>query len=178
MNGLELIQRGKAIAPDTIFIVLSGHAEFAYAQKSDELWYVRILPETFEIEEIEGMLNRIAQQHESKVVKEIPVHDFELYEAVCSGDLERISLWLDEKRIPLSEDRPHIPIVIQGLSSPADVGQFSSLVFPMSRRRYGYLLKSANTKSSFGVLNIQRLYKNAGSGSVLLFRIYFNWMRL
>lgn len=80
----------------------------------------------FEIEEIEGMLNRIAQQHDSKTVKEQPIHDFELYEAVCSGDLERINLWLDEKKIPLSKDTPHIPIVIQGLSSPVDVRQFSS----------------------------------------------------
>lgn len=72
MNGLELIQRGKAVAPDTIFIVLSGHAEFAYAQKAMNYGTYGYCLKPFEIEEIEGILNRIAQQLKSKTVKEPP----------------------------------------------------------------------------------------------------------
>ncbi|MNR09815.1 putative response regulatory protein [compost metagenome] len=34
MNGLELIKHGKDISPNTLFVVLSGHADFAYAQKA------------------------------------------------------------------------------------------------------------------------------------------------
>lgn len=164
MNGLELIQRAKAIAPDTIFIVLSGHAEFAYAQKAMNYGTFGYCLKPFEIEEIEGMLNRIAQQHDSKTVKEQPIHDFELYEAVCSGDLERINLWLDEKKIPLSKDTPHIPIVIQGLSSPVDVGQFSSLVFPMSRRRYGYLLEECQYEVFLQGLEQTEVVQECGVG--------------
>ncbi|OMC78854.1 hypothetical protein BK125_08345 [Paenibacillus odorifer] len=164
MNGLELIQRGKAIAPDTIFIVLSGHAEFAYAQKAMNYGTFGYCLKPFEIEEIEGMLNRIAQQHDSKTVKEQPIHDFELYEAVCSGDLERINLWLDEKKIPLSKDTPHIPIVIQGLSSPVDVRQFSSLVFPMSRRRYGYLLEECQYEVFLQGLKQTEVVQECGVG--------------
>jgi len=37
MTGLELIERAKEISPDTIFILLSGFAEFAYAQRAIEL---------------------------------------------------------------------------------------------------------------------------------------------
>ena len=34
MNGLELIKSVKEVLPGTIFIVISGYAEFVYAQKA------------------------------------------------------------------------------------------------------------------------------------------------
>lgn len=164
MNGLELIQRGKTIAPDTIFIVLSGHAEFAYAQKAMNYGTFGYCLKPFEIEEIEGMLNRIATHLQSKPVKEKPVYAFELYDAVCSGDLERISQWLDEKHIPLSRSMPLIAIVIQGLSSPVEIGQSSSLIFPMSGRRYGYLLKESQYETFLQKLEHTEVSQECGIG--------------
>lgn len=37
MNGLEMIAKAKEISPDTRFILLSGYAEFAYAQRAIQL---------------------------------------------------------------------------------------------------------------------------------------------
>lgn len=37
MSGLEMIEKARQISPDTIFIVLSGYAEFAYAQRAIQL---------------------------------------------------------------------------------------------------------------------------------------------
>lgn len=166
MNGLELIQRGKAIAPDTIFIVLSGHAEFAYAQKAMNYGTYGYCLKPFEIDEIEGILNRIAQQLESRTVKKPPVsiHTYELYEAVCSGDLEQIIQWLDEKEMPLSRSTPHIPIVIQGLGSPLEAGPPSSLVFPMSRRRFGYLLEESQYEAFLQTLEQANAAQECGIG--------------
>ncbi|KUP22537.1 response regulator [Paenibacillus sp. DMB5] len=164
MNGLELIQRGKTIAPDTIFIVLSGHAEFAYAQKAMNYGTFGYCLKPFEIEEIEGMLVRIANQLKSKPVKELPVSPFELYDAVCSGDLQRISQWLDEKEIPLSRSTPLIAIVIQGLSSPVEAQQSSPLIFPMSGRRYGYLLKESQYEAFLQSLEHTEVSQECGIG--------------
>lgn len=164
LNGLELIQRGKTVAPDTIFIVLSGHAEFAYAQKAMNYGTFGYCLKPFEIGEIEGMLDRIANHLKSKPAKEQPVYAFELYDAVCSGDLERISQWLDEKQIPLSRSMPLIAIVIQGLSSPVEAGQSSSLIFPMSGRRYGYLLKESQYEAFLQSLEHTEVSQECGIG--------------
>ncbi|MEK4508351.1 response regulator [Paenibacillus sp. FSL K6-2524] len=58
MNGLELIKNGRVASPETLFVVLSGHAEFAYAQRGLKLWHLRLLPET--------LRDRRNSQHVSK----------------------------------------------------------------------------------------------------------------
>lgn len=164
MNGLELIQRGKTAAPDTMFIVLSGHAEFAYAQKAMNYGTFGYCLKPFEIEEIEGMLNRIAQHLASRQVKVKPSYSFELYDAVSSGDLEVMSQWLEEKNIPLTDSTPLISIVIQGLNSPVDTGQLPSLIFPMSGRRYGYILKEGDYNAFLSSLDHTSILQTCGIG--------------
>lgn len=141
MNGLELIQRGKAVAPDTLFVVLSGHAEFAYAQKAINYGTFGYCLKPFEIDEIHAMLARISQHLESNVKKTSPSHSYELYEAVCSGDLDRIGRLLDQKGMPVSPRSPLVPIVVQSQHAPQAVPGVSCLSFPMSRRRHGYLME-------------------------------------
>ncbi|MCK8487948.1 response regulator [Paenibacillus sp. MBLB2552] len=164
MNGLELIQRGKKVAPDTIFIVLSGHAEFAYAQKAMNYGTYGYCLKPFEIEEIEGMLGRIVQHLETKTVKVKPALDFELYEAVCSGDFDQINRWLNGNQIPLSRSMPSVPIVVQGLSAPVDIGHFPTLVFPMSSRRYGYLIIEKHYEAFLQSLEDAEILQTCGIG--------------
>lgn len=141
MNGLELIQRGKTVSPDTLFVVLSGHAEFAYAQKAINYGTFGYCLKPFEIDEIHGMLARIAQHLESKEKRSVSTRSYELYEAIFSGELERIRLFLDKQDMPVSPRTPLVPIVLQGLQSPISVPGVSYLSFPMSKRRYGYLME-------------------------------------
>ncbi|CAI6083743.1 response regulator transcription factor [Cohnella sp. JJ-181] len=141
MNGLELIQQGKAVSPDTLFVVLSGHAEFAYAQKAINYGTFGYCLKPFEIDEIHGMLARIAQHLASSAKKTASSHSYELYEAVCAGDLDRVGLFLDRKGMPVSPRTPVVPVVVQGPHAPPAAGGASFLSFPMSRRRHGYLME-------------------------------------
>lgn len=141
MNGLELIQRGKAVSPDTLFVVLSGHAEFAYAQKAINYGTFGYCLKPFEIDEIHGMLARIAQHLESSEKKAPPAHSYALYEAVCAGDLDQIGRLLDKNGMPVSTGTPLVPIVVQGRHTPPSVPGVPCLSFPMSSRRHGYLME-------------------------------------
>lgn len=164
MNGLELIQRSKAVSPNTNFIVLSGHAEFAYAQKALNYGTYGYCLKPFEIDEIEGILNRIAQQMKSKEIREDSAPALELYDAICSGDSELIEGMLDGRGIHLSNNTPLMPIVIQGLSYPISTGQAASLIFPMSRRRYGYLMEERICEKFLSELATSQTAEKCGIG--------------
>ncbi|WP_195575382.1 response regulator transcription factor [Paenibacillus sp. 1001270B_150601_E10] len=68
MNGLELIKRGKEILPDTDFVVVSGYAEFAYAQKALTYGAIAYCLKPFEEEEIESILCRIKGKRASNSI--------------------------------------------------------------------------------------------------------------
>lgn len=59
MNGLELLQMLKAIHPQIYCVVISGHAEFAYIQKSIRLEAVGYCLKPFDADEIAVYLKRI-----------------------------------------------------------------------------------------------------------------------
>jgi len=141
MNGLELIRKGKSVSPETQFVVLSGHAEFAYAQKALNYGTFGYCLKPFEIEEIHGMLNRLSNFLNTKK-KAVSTEGFpELYEAICSGDEKRMNGLLEKSGLPLSPHAPLVPVVVQGFEHPLSVQDAQTIAFPMSRRRYGYLLE-------------------------------------
>lgn len=59
LGGLELIQMVKQIRPEVEFIILSGYAEFAYAQKALELGAIGYCLKPFQKEEIIIYLNKV-----------------------------------------------------------------------------------------------------------------------
>lgn len=59
IGGLELIQLIRQVRPETYFIILSGYAEFAYAQKAIELGAIGYCLKPFQKEEIVGYLNKV-----------------------------------------------------------------------------------------------------------------------
>lgn len=142
LNGLELIQRGKAVSPDTLFVVLSGHAEFAYAQKALNYGTFGYCLKPFEIDEIHGMLKRLSTFLESKKKTAVESYSFELYEAICSGDVDYLNRLLGQNDMLINEGTTITPIVVQG-KELYPVGQdVKHLSFPMTRRRNGYLVLS------------------------------------
>lgn len=56
MNGLELIERARAISPDTRFLLLSGYAEFSYAQQAIRLGVRAYLNKPVSNEELRGQI--------------------------------------------------------------------------------------------------------------------------
>lgn len=62
MNGLELIAKAKEISPATRFILLSGHAEFSYAQQAIRLGVRAYLNKPVSNEELRGQIEDILRE--------------------------------------------------------------------------------------------------------------------
>ncbi|MBB3150584.1 two-component system response regulator YesN [Paenibacillus endophyticus] len=62
MNGLELIQRGRAFPFPVQFVIVSGYAEFAYAQKAISQGAVAYCLKPFDEVEISSVLARLNKQ--------------------------------------------------------------------------------------------------------------------
>lgn len=62
MDGLELVARAKAIAPDLWFIILSGYPDFKYAQQALKLGTVDYLLKPPDYKDLLGILARLAAQ--------------------------------------------------------------------------------------------------------------------
>ncbi|MBM7566212.1 response regulator transcription factor [Paenibacillus sacheonensis] len=59
MSGLELIQRGRSLGLPILFVVVSGYAEFAYAQKAISYGAVAYCLKPFDDMEISGVLHKL-----------------------------------------------------------------------------------------------------------------------
>ncbi|MBS4206582.1 response regulator [Bacillus sp. FJAT-50079] len=66
LNGLELIAESKKHLPDTIFIIISGHAEFNYAKSAIELEVIDYLIKPIEIDSIINVIKKAIHQREQK----------------------------------------------------------------------------------------------------------------
>lgn len=140
LNGLELIKKGKAAFPDILFVVLSGHAEFAYAQKAINYGTFGYCLKPFEIEEIDSMLIRLSQALKARKPTISPSYSDELYEAICSGDQASMEQILEANGMPVNTRSAITPIVIQGKELTQIDQRINHLTFPMNRRRHGYLV--------------------------------------
>lgn len=142
MNGLELIKTGREAFPNTLFVVLSAHAEFAYAQKALNYGTFGYCLKPFEIEEIHSMLNRLSaalserKQSSSTESKSAP----DLYETLCANETEAVKRIIRQHGMDVNENNKIRPIVIQSKKLPALTGQIKHLRFQMSPRRLGCLV--------------------------------------
>ncbi|RUT39319.1 response regulator [Paenibacillus anaericanus] len=147
MNGLELIKNGRVASPETLFVVLSGHAEFAYAQRALNYGTFGYCLKPFEIEEIHSMLARVAESLEEKLKASSPSFSVDMYEAICSGNTVRMNQLLVDYEMPLHHKSQITPIVVQGadlVSASQDVKQLS---FFMNHRRQGYLVRNEHKEA-------------------------------
>lgn len=141
VNGLELIKRGKEISPHTIFAVLSGHAEFAYAQKALNYGTFGYCLKPFEIEEIESLLAKISQSLKERSGAEPERDAQELYEVLFSGNAQQLAEMLSSAGMPVSPNMPVTPIVVQGYV-PMPNRNIHHIRFRMNKKRVGLLLYS------------------------------------
>ncbi|MGG1515592.1 response regulator [Paenibacillus oryzisoli] len=153
MNGLELIKHGKIISPGTLFVVLSGHADFAYAQKALNYGTFGYCLKPFEIEEIHLMLKRLAETLSVKQRSSKFLHTNDIYEALSTGSQEKLQSLLTTQGIRISAHSPIIPIVIQGLESLHVRQEIRHLHFQMSMRRCGVFVYASQLKDFITDLN-------------------------
>lgn len=140
LNGLELIKQGRELYPDTLFVVLSAHAEFAYAQKALNYGTFGYCLKPFEIEEIHGMLNRLAAslsaRHKSPSLCFSPA----LYEAICGNETEQAGRIIRDYGMSVHKNSKIKPVVLQAGKLPTPPDQLQHLSFQMSPRRFGFLV--------------------------------------
>lgn len=146
MNGLELIKKGKEASPDTIYVVLSAHAEFAYAQKALNYGTFGYCLKPFEIDEINSMLSRVAAALTDRR-KTVPAASAELYEAICSGRAELVKQMLEDSGMPATESSPIIPIVILSSDPLSLTPDTKHLFFQMGMNRQGCLVYEQQAES-------------------------------
>lgn len=160
MNGLELIKMGREASPDTLFVVLSAHAEFAYAQKALNYGTFGYCLKPFEIEEIHSMLNRLSaalsvrQQSYKAIISSAP----DLYESICTNDTETVKRIISDHGMDVSDQVNIKPIVVQSTKLPVITGSVQHLSFQMSSRRLGCLVYEHESEAF-----IQQLLSNVNT---------------
>jgi two-component system response regulator YesN len=105
MNGLELIKKTKEILPKVQFIVASGYAEFAYAQKAMSYGAVGYTLKPFDEAEIISLLKKAGQSARP----ERPAAETELaylLENMDSEDDRAIRELLDACQLNIARDKP------------------------------------------------------------------------
>jgi two-component system, response regulator YesN len=64
LNGLDLIQKVKSVIPDTVFIIISGYTQFAYAKRAIELEAIDYLTKPIELDEIIASVKRAIEKYD------------------------------------------------------------------------------------------------------------------
>lgn len=64
LNGLDLIQKVKSVIPDTVFIIISGYTQFAYAKRAIELEAIDYLTKPIELDEIIATVKRAIEKYD------------------------------------------------------------------------------------------------------------------
>ena len=104
MDGLELVERARDIAPDLKFIILSGFPDFSYAQQAirlETIDYILKPPDYKEIiknlqkvqKQLEEAKNKLEEQNELKYLKEsasIQLKDKYFAEMIYTSDINNI----------------------------------------------------------------------------------------
>ncbi|MGI8315862.1 response regulator [Halobacillus mangrovi] len=66
LNGLELVEQSKSYTNQTMFIMISGHTEFAYAKKAIELEAVDYLVKPIEMDDIAEAIKKAIEKYKKK----------------------------------------------------------------------------------------------------------------
>jgi len=143
MNGLELIKEGKKLSPQTCFAVLSGHAEFAYAQKALNYGTMFYCLKPFEIEEVEAILEKVASALKERAPQTSVNESNSLYEAICSENVDWVQTILTENHMSVSESKSITLLVMSSHHSIQMLPPYDNMIqFRISKRRICVLIYS------------------------------------
>ena len=98
ISGLELMKRCSELQLETLFIVVSGFAEFSYAQKCMSLGGLGYCLKPVEEEEVVPLLRKAKEKLDERYAKDVPsVMDWVVEDTPAAR--EKLQQWLQGKRI-------------------------------------------------------------------------------
>ncbi len=156
LSGLELIKKSGEEGIETLFVVASGYAEFAYAQKAINYGAMGYCLKPFDENEINGILIKARQLLESKisVLKQVAENIFDDNGNIDNG---KIRLFLEQSDIDINKEGIEIAVSI-GKGTP-DLAGGNCLIAPMGPQKWIYIIKNGIFDESR--MNIENAeYKN------------------
>jgi two-component system response regulator YesN len=145
MNGLECMKQAKAEQLQTSFIVVSGFAEFSYAQKSMQLGAVGYCLKPIDEDEIGLILRRVKEELDARRDAEMPA----LIDLILEdryGSNSGITAILAAKGVVLSEDQPFHVVYFLGTADPLIEGGGNHTVTLYHSYRKSILLVAENSE--------------------------------
>ncbi len=138
IDGLELIKKCSVLVPNTLFIVMSGHAEFSYAQEAMKNGAIGYCLKPFDDQEIDDLLRK-AQLLTEKIKASIGYDLIACLENQSNASSNIITGLLESGGLTVKDGRPIVPVVSIGpvkLTFPVSV-RFIELKLGLNK--YGYL---------------------------------------
>ncbi len=132
-NGLELCAYLRELRPDIQFIIISGHADFSYAQKAMHFGAVGYCLKPVDYEQLNGYV-RYAVRRLLKEKSRQPQMD--MMEALCENDMERVNELLRQGGVRV----PFYVAVSTGSVCLEEV--FGGICQPLGVHEYLYLFNS------------------------------------
>jgi two-component system, response regulator YesN len=167
MGGLELIGRVNRSGMNVKFIVISGHAEFSYAQKAMLEGALGYCLKPVDSAELVSVLHKAIQSLQAAR----PAKAFRLFDLILNGPPESsgmISEDLAAMRFAPVEQRGVLPLVCIALEPVEITGDFVTISDRIGNYKFAYLLQAR--QQSFHPAEISRHvrgdYKSIGVGPV------------
>lgn len=167
MTGLDLIKKVKESEMEVQFIVASGYAEFAYAQKAINYGALGYCVKPFDEAEIIDCLNRVKRIYESKVLVS-EIESALLFEDSNNIDDEKIKLVLENAGISV-KNQDIIAIVSYGKDKLQFPEEVKSLSVKIGVHKWVYILNigEVNSLKSYLIRHIPESVKAIGiSGKI------------
>lgn len=191
-NGLEVIQKAKNLRPESKFIILSGHAEFAYAKKAIDYGIFGYCLKPFDLYEIHHLLSKLMIELSAKPRLTLQtVSSPDLYEHICSGNISEIREIMTQYGLGSGENFIVTPAVSVGTSILQLVHtEVPYIEFQMGLHRYGYLLNMKHTNQfqqdllarvessnfnvglGFSIADLSELHQSIEAATLAAYRIF------
>lgn len=167
INGLELIKRGKRISGKTQFIVVSGYAEFAYAQKAMLYGAMGYCLKPFDDDEIINILKKVKLKLEKLKVTTI-TNDYSLLDTTSEDNRESLIKLLKENKVIASyADKKVIILVSIGKNELEFSTSVSHVDFRLGPNKYVYIISVDKRDYILSTLHISEDIKSVGISSII-----------
>ncbi|QUH27708.1 response regulator transcription factor [Vallitalea guaymasensis] len=164
INGLELIKRGKRISGKTQFIVVSGYAEFAYAQKAMLYGAMGYCLKPFDDDEIINILKKV----KAKLKVTTITNDYSLLDTTSKDNRESLIKILKENKVIDSyADNKVIILVSIGKNELEFSTSVSHVDFRLGPNKYVYIIPVDKRDYILSTLDISEDIKSVGISSII-----------
>ncbi|GKX30742.1 hypothetical protein SH1V18_32220 [Vallitalea longa] len=167
MNGLELIKKGKRISVRTQFVVVSGYAEFAYAQKAMLYGAMGYCLKPFDDDEIINILKKVTSKLE-KLRITTNTNDYALLDTTSEDNREKlIKLLKDNKVLDSTNDDKVIILVSIGKKELQFSTNVNHIDFRLGTNKYVYIISSDKNQIICDTLDVSEDIESVGMSSMI-----------